>query len=213
MFFAEKSDERKIKSFVRDRLRYHDSVYCLADKIIGALKSIEPNYIAYHIRRGDFAHKNTRLPTEEIIRLTSHLIKDSPKKLIYIATDDNNVTFFDPFYQVFENIRFISHFISDFNIDNANQNHIGMIEQIICANAHTFIGTPLSTYTSYITRLRGYMNITSRGKGYYDRTYYFMEKQMYQLHQKPHLSLPFWPREFVDAFDVIDPIDDTIPTS
>jgi hypothetical protein len=94
------------------------------------------------------------------------------------------------------------------NIDSINHNHVGMIEQIVCANAYTFIGTPLSTYTSYITRLRGYMNITSRGKGFYDRTYYFMEKHMYQLHAKPHLTLPFWPREFVDSFDVLDPIYD-----
>ena len=208
MLFAETNYERKIKSFVRDRIRYHDSVYCLADKIIGSLQSIEPNYIAYHIRRGDFAHKNTRLEPQEILRLTSHLIKDVSKKLVYIATDDTNSTFFEPFYHVFENVRFISHYNNDINIDSINHNHVGMIEQIVCANAYTFIGTPLSTYTSYITRLRGYMNITNRGKGYYDRTYYFMEKHMYQLHTKPHLTLPFWPREFVDAFDVLDPVHD-----
>ncbi|RYH11033.1 hypothetical protein EON65_39095 [archaeon] len=35
------------------------------------------------------------------------------------------------------------------------KNHIGMLEQIICANAHTFVGTPFSTFTGYITRMRG----------------------------------------------------------
>jgi hypothetical protein len=34
-------------------------------------------------------------------------------------------------------------------------NQIGMVEQIICANAHTFIGMPLSTFSGYITRMRG----------------------------------------------------------
>ena len=38
---------------------------------------------------------------------------------------------------------------------NFNQNHVGMVEQMICANAHTFVGTPLSTFTGYITRMRG----------------------------------------------------------
>jgi hypothetical protein len=31
-----------------------------------------------------------------------------------------------------------------------------MVEQTVCANAHTFVGTPLSTFTGYITRMRGY---------------------------------------------------------
>jgi hypothetical protein len=36
-----------------------------------------------------------------------------------------------------------------------NLNHVGMMEQVVCANAHTFIGTPYSTFTGYITRMRG----------------------------------------------------------
>jgi hypothetical protein len=35
------------------------------------------------------------------------------------------------------------------DIERMNQNYVGMIEQVICANAHSFIGTPLSTFTGF----------------------------------------------------------------
>lgn len=43
--------------------------------------------------------------------------------------------------------------------DHLNQNHVGMVEQVICANAHTFVGTPYSTFTGYITRIRGSLGL------------------------------------------------------
>ena len=34
----------------------------------------------------------------------------------------------------------------------------------------------------------------------YARTYYYMERQMFQLQYAPRLVLPFWIRDFIDAF-------------
>jgi GDP-fucose protein O-fucosyltransferase len=55
-------------------------------------------------------------------------------------------------------VRFLDDFIDRAHLgdNHLNQNHLGMVEQTVCANAHTFVGTPLSTFTGYITRMRGY---------------------------------------------------------
>ena len=174
-------------------------------------------YVAYHIRRGDFQHKHTQLSAQQILDNTLAQVQraldstatgasdamPSPKLrdlLVYISTDETNRTFFEPFSRVFRGVFFLGNFTRAHRLDtDLDQNHIGMVEQVICASAHTFIGTPLSTFTGYISRMRGYKNKTL--PGIYSRTYYFMQKQMHQLHNSPHLSLPFWPREFVEAFD------------
>jgi hypothetical protein len=100
-----------------------------------------------------------RMAAEDILNSTQHLLDDRVTKIIYIATDEKNLEFFKPFEL---NGRFKLRFLSDYLVESGvggspgfNQNHIGMIEQVICANAHTFIGTPLSTFTGYITRMRG----------------------------------------------------------
>jgi hypothetical protein len=145
----------------------------------------------------------------------------------------------------FRHVLFVDDFMNNTDIISLNPNHVGMVEQLICANAHTFIGCPLSTFTGYITRIRGYMNNTltklklfdpptpdvtvtikeqvweknKKGKrkyryenktitlstsNLYARTYYYMNAQMYQLHVHPELALPFWIRDYVEAFVDID---------
>jgi hypothetical protein len=39
------------------------------------------------------------------------------------------------------------------------------------------------------------------GVGIYARTYYFMTKFMYQLHDKPYIAIPFWTRDFTEPFE------------
>ena len=238
-FFAEPKIERSAKRFMRDRVRYHDGIYCAAGRVIDLilsevtllrnvhhsdseknvltmdeievkiggveempivsyvpygshhaaegdgngdidgdggdsdgddedsrrvyrLLSLNNSYIAYHIRRGDFQQKHTRLEAADILNSTLHLLPNNPQDwLVYIATDERNRTFFDDFHRTFRSVRFLYDYEKHANLSDMNQNHLGMLEQVVCANAHTFIGTPLSTFTSYITRMRGYMGKTT----------------------------------------------------
>jgi hypothetical protein len=217
-FFLEPKQDRQYKRFVRDRIRYHEPVYCAGGKIAETMtKRADPSvalpltsmirtkYVAFHIRRGDFQHKWVKIPAQEILDLTTSLIPGNPKdKVVYIATDERNMSFFEPFKKAFKEVYFLNdfQFRADYGVQQLPKNHAGMVDQIVCASADIFIGTPLSTFTGYITRLRGYMNTTV--PGLYDRTYFYMEKHMHQLQDRPHLHLPFWPREFVDAFEGIN---------
>lgn len=229
LFFATAEEDRLAKRFMRDRLRYHDEIFCVGSRIIERLLQLEgspldthnPKYIAFHIRRGDFQQKHTRLPAEKIVELTNHLVPDRKDRIAYIATDEGNRSFFEPFVREYKQIVFLNDVSANSGIEEVNANYVGMIEQVVCAGADTFIGTPLSTFTAYITRMRGYLNRTipllerdSSGqvtkrftldrRGVYNRTYYFMKHHMYQLHTKPKVHFPLWIRDFVDVFENID---------
>eukprot|EP01031_Cornospumella_fuschlensis_P035542 gene35542-43098_t len=229
------------KRIVRDRMHYHDILFCAAGKIIelihkeaallmhpedpasfmpspqradhrsGGGNVFDPKAVTYyaaHIRRGDFQYAETKLPAEEIWNNIRPLYNFNVTKLLYISTDEKDRKFFQPF--VNDNgvvVRFFDDYVQQlpnfFEPNDGNgysfkgtklyvtKNHVGMLEQIICANAHTFVGTPLSTFTGYITRMRGYYR-----DGRYKNTFYTMKNYMYQLQKQRPLVGPFWAREF-----------------
>jgi len=78
---------------------------------------------------------------------------------LYISTDEADAEFFKPFIQEFKTVSFLGDFmplLADF--DSGKTRYHGMIEQAICATGKVFIGTVLSTYSAYITRLRHMMD-------------------------------------------------------
>jgi hypothetical protein len=111
-----------------------------------------------HIRRGDFLqyYPEEVITVDAIWKGTKHLLDPQISTLLYIATDETNLTYFEPFRSMFE-LRFLDDYslAARLGEEHLGQNQLGMVEQVICANAHTFIGTPLSTFTGYITRMRG----------------------------------------------------------
>eukprot|EP01035_Chromulina_nebulosa_P028048 gene28048-36960_t len=125
-FFARRSEEVRAKRFMRDRLRYHDQVFCVASVLIERLMQLDlspkeykaskkataqaagkskrftvahPQYVAFHIRRGDFQQTHTRLPAEKIAHLSGPLVPDRSRRIAYIATDETNRSFFEPFFK------------------------------------------------------------------------------------------------------------------
>ena len=156
-------------------------------------------YAAIHIRRGDFQYKDTRLPIETIFKNVDDLLE--PGQLIYILTDESNHTLFHEANQN-GNYKYNMKFLTDYkdHVDFLSQsdgdpNISGMVEQLIATGADIFIGTPHSTFTSYITRLRGYRGI--------EESYYFMPKMKFKLLDKNdyYAHGAHYQREWRVAFD------------
>ncbi|KAJ1409774.1 hypothetical protein B484DRAFT_403114 [Ochromonadaceae sp. CCMP2298] len=220
LYWEDYHTEQIYKRIVRDRLHYHDDIFCAAGRVVkllheasaplrvegtgevqegrgqvqgpslanqktlGGDSNHNATYFAFHIRRGDFQYDTTQQSAEVIWSNTRHLLDPSVSKLIYIATDEGNRSFFAPFMQAGFEVKFLADLAPQASLheaaDGFNMNHIGMVEQVICANAHTFVGTPYSTFTGYITRMRGYYR-----DGRYERTFYTLPLRMYDL-QKVH---------------------------
>lgn len=233
LYWADRKTEHIYKRLVRDRLHYHDDIFCAAGEIVrmihaeaaalngdkvqdlsradsktwGGDSNRDATYFAFHIRRGDFQYAHTQRAAADIVKTSEHLLAPHRERtaLLYISTDEADKSYFQPF-QTLNNrsmqVRFLENYLPKLPaafLKGFNKNHIGMIEQVICANAHTFIGTPLSTFTGYITRMRGYYR-----DGRYKRTYYTMKDVMYQLQRQEEIEGPFWAREFAVAHKDID---------
>ena len=118
---------------MRDRVRYHDDVFCAGGSIAEELNRraggnnnngntententnnmnyvLDRKYVAFHIRRGDFQHKHVKIPAQEIIESTIDLIPNPAEKIVYIATDEKNVSFFEPFRRHFKEVYFLGNF-------------------------------------------------------------------------------------------------------
>jgi hypothetical protein len=105
-------------------------------------------YVAFHIRRGDFQHKQTQWDAEKILQSTLRLIDVPSSRTVYISTDEGNSryrssyikvifcrstpcgSFFEPFHKAFNKVFFLNDFMETATLTELNPNHIGMVEQV-----------------------------------------------------------------------------------
>jgi hypothetical protein len=125
--------------------------------------------------------------------------------LVYIASDEKDQTFFQPFRDIFDVVM-----LDDFKhlLVGVNTNYYGMIDSLIASRSKIFFGCWFSTFTGYINRLRGFHNNKRKGPGYemgYHSSYYYaLDDRKYHIQEFYPVKKSFYAREFPTAWRLID---------
>jgi len=205
------------KRFVRDSLRYNDEIMCLSARIIGALRTharqhspgnVSGAYDAVHIRRGDFQQQfpMTEMSATDILTgLQEHI---PPGSTIFICTNERDMSFFRPIQQVYDVL-----FLGDFGgmLSHINPNYFPLVEQIVASRSRLFFGTFFSTFSAYVTRLRGYYSVLEKQEGYRTgslrNSYFLPTKWKKEMHLYQAIHKPLYGRDFPVAWRDIDRLD------
>jgi hypothetical protein len=155
-YFSDYGHELECKRLIRDHVGFRPSILKAGARIAAYLG----DYAALHVRRGDFFEQR---PEQD---LTPAQIIESVRRVgvrsgrLYIASDETDRDFFVPVSQSYQ-----TYFFDDFAAGlppGLSAEEIACIEQVVCAFAEVFIGTRLSTFSAYITRLRGYYRVANQ---------------------------------------------------
>ena len=141
------------RGLLKHHVRFCPEIFAKAGEFIALLG--QNNYDAIHVRRNDFQYEETQLNANTILENIEPLL--NPERPLYIATDETDGAFFEAISRRYEVIRWLDLLKSAGDNIDVPFGWIGPIEQIICAGAHRFIGTDLSTFSAYINRIRGYV--------------------------------------------------------
>jgi len=214
LFFESWEQDLFNKRFVRDHLRYADEIQCAAARVVAAIRDRarrrdptgNPNgdFDSFHIRRGDFQYKATRLEADQIYENTKDELQE--KATVFVATDHQGKPFFKPLADHYDLV-----FLSDFKeeLKDVNTNYLGMIDQLVASRGRVFFGCFHSTFSGFIYRMRGYHSQKEKVEGWdqgvLPKSYYYSgkhEKSIYQSYGP--LRTPYYSREFPISWRDID---------
>jgi hypothetical protein len=204
--FTNPKHDHLFKRFVRDYMRYHDSIWCAAGKIVHALQEegqalgmYSRGYSSMHVRRGDLQYKQVKISAQEWYDHVHDIW--IPNELIYVATDERNKTFFDPLVHQSNDphtLRFLDDYWDVAKLGDMDPNHMGMIDTIVASQGRTFVGTYWSTFSGYINRLRGFYGFSMKD------SYYGTLSHKTLTHTWTNDTGSGWQREYPDGWLGID---------
>mmetsp|Transcript_36468 Transcript_36468/g.88342 ORF Transcript_36468/g.88342 Transcript_36468/m.88342 type:complete len:562 (-) Transcript_36468:4894-6579(-) len=130
LFFENWKEDLWMKRFIRDHVHYVDEIQCAAARLVKTIRDHarkrDPNnpngdFDAFHIRRGDFQFKATRIGADEIYENSKDEL--TPNSTVFIATDERDKKFFDPLRAHYDLL-----FLDDFKdeLNGVNTNYYGM---------------------------------------------------------------------------------------
>lgn len=209
LFFQSWKHDLWMKRFIRDHVRYVDEIQCAAARIVEAvrerskLKGNKGVYDSFHIRRGDFQYKSTRVSAQEIYDISKDVIPEG--STVYIGTDERDKTFFDDMKKHYD-IVFLDDYL--YLVEGLNPSYYGMLDQLVTSRGRYFFGCWFSTFTSYVNRLRGYHSQEEKSPGYETGV---IESYYYAMPDRKMAMREFWPvkkafhaREFPASWRGID---------
>jgi hypothetical protein len=198
-YFSRAQDELDCKRLVRDHVRFRSEIVDAAKRIAAALGS----YCALHVRRNDFfiLYPQQNVPAHRLLENVERRVPVGSR--LYIATDETDRSFFADLrgrYDLFSLDCFRSLLPENLPADS-----LACVEQTICAFADLFIGTNLSTFSAYITRLRGYYGAADQNTYFTDGS---VGSEMDSEGSPPFSWIhwltsgnPWWAREFKEAWE------------
>lgn len=185
----------KLKSLVSKYVRYKNEIFDIAWGFINLLGDKE--YYSIHIRRNDFQYKDLFIDSNTMFNTVSKEIPTGSK--LYIATDHKDKTFFDIFRSNYE-VYFYDDLLAKLNHFEIYKKWIPIIEQIICTRGIKFIGNKLSTLSSYVYRMRGFMSDIE------DKNYYLNTEESSETHQRyfteDNKYIATWARDYKDIWHI-----------
>ncbi len=165
IFFTDPVIDNHFKRFVRDFMHYNDKIFCAAGKIVRLIQQEAVDrgfalddeggggFSSLHVRRGDLQFKDALISENKWWENTKDIFQEN--EILYIATDEQNKRFFDNF-AASHDLRFLDDYWDALDLGSFDKEFLGMIDAIVASRGRAFVGTYYSTFTGYISRMRGY---------------------------------------------------------
>ncbi len=142
-----------IRQLLRNGVHYVPRVFEIAASLINRLGLFE--YSAIHIRRNDFQYKEVKVTSTEIAKNIAPILRDGEP--LYVATDETSAEFLSGLRREGKIVTWADLVAATPGV-HAPAWLVACIEQVICAGARVFVGTQFSTMSSYVVRLRGFID-------------------------------------------------------